>query len=46
MGEDDVYLENNHLKILFELMQKYNADLIAGRRIYIKENQSFEEAKK
>ncbi len=46
MGEDDVYLENDHLKILFEEMQKYNADLIAGRRIYIKLNQDFEEAKK
>ncbi|GIW67073.1 MAG: hypothetical protein KatS3mg095_0971 [Candidatus Parcubacteria bacterium] len=46
MGEDDVYLEDNHLKILFELMQNYGADLIAGRRIYIKENQNFEEAKK
>lgn len=46
MGEDDVYLEDNHLEILFELMKKYNADLIAGRRIYIKENQLFEEAKK
>ncbi|MEM2772496.1 MAG: glycosyltransferase family 2 protein [Candidatus Aenigmatarchaeota archaeon] len=46
MGEDDVYLEDNHLEILLDLMNKYNADLIAGRRIYIKENQNFEEAKK
>ena len=45
MGEDDVYLENDHLKILLDLMNEYNCDLIAGRRIYIKENQSFEEAK-
>jgi glycosyltransferase involved in cell wall biosynthesis len=44
MGEDDVYLENNHLEILLEVMKKYEADLVAGRRIYIKENQSFEEA--
>ena len=46
MGEDDVYLEDNHLEILLELMKKYNADLIAGRRIYIRENQTFDDAKK
>jgi len=45
MGEDDVYLEDNHLEVLLEVMKKYDADLVAGRRIYIKENQSFEEAK-
>jgi len=45
MGEDDVFLEDNHLKILFEQLEKYQADLIAGRRIYIGENQSFQEAK-
>lgn len=46
MGEDDVYLEDNHLEVLYELIKKYDADLIAGRRIYIKENQSFEDAKR
>jgi len=45
MGEDDVYLEDNHLEVLLEVMKKYDADLVAGRRIYIKEQQSFEEAK-
>lgn len=46
MGEDDVYLEENHLEILLELMRKYEVDLIAGRRIYIRENQTFDDAKK
>lgn len=46
MGEDDVFLEANHFEILLDLMNKYRADLIAGRRIYIKNSQSFEEAKK
>jgi len=45
MGEDDVILDENHLEILLNKMKEFNADLIAGRRIYLFENQTFKEAK-
>ena len=45
MGEDDVILDENHLEVLFNKMKEFNADLIAGRRIYLFQNQTFKEAK-
>lgn len=45
MGEDDVILDENHLEILLNKMKEFNADLIAGRRIYLFQNQTFKEAK-
>jgi len=46
MGEDDVILDDNHLEILLNKMKEFNADIVAGRRIYLFENQTLEEAKK
>ena len=45
MGEDDVILDDNHLEVLLNKIKEFNADLIAGRRIYLFENQTFKEAK-
>jgi len=45
MGEDDVILDENHLEILLSKMKEFNADLIAGRRIYLFDNQTLKEAK-
>jgi len=45
MGEDDVILDENHLEVLLNKMKEFNADLIAGRRIYLFQNQTFKEAK-
>jgi glycosyltransferase involved in cell wall biosynthesis len=45
MGEDDVLLPENHFKILIEKMREYDAAIIAGRRIYIREGESLEDAK-
>ncbi len=44
MGEDDVYLDENHFQNLFEQLNTLNADLVAGRRLYISANQSQNEA--
>ncbi len=46
MGEDDVLLPKDHFKILLEKMKEFDADLIAGRRIYLRTGQSAEEAKR
>ena len=45
MGEDDVILDDNHLEVLLNKMKEFNADLIAGRRIYLFDNQTLKEAK-
>lgn len=46
MGEDDVILPPDHFEVLMRKMNEYGADIIAGRRIYLRSNQSFDEAKK
>jgi glycosyltransferase involved in cell wall biosynthesis len=45
MGEDDVFLDDNHFEVLLNKLNGFNADLIAGRRIYLFDNQTFHEAK-
>lgn len=44
MGEDDVILPPDHFEVLVNNMSKYGADIIAGRRIYLRTGQTFEEA--
>jgi len=44
MGEDDVLLPPDHFQILLQNMEKYDADIIAGRRIYLYENESITDA--
>lgn len=44
MGEDDVILPPDHFEVLINNMSKYGADIIAGRRIYLRTGQTFEEA--
>ena len=46
MGEDDVILPPDHFEILMNAMTKYDADIIAGRRIYLRSGQSLDDAKK
>lgn len=41
MGEDDLYLPNNFLNTLYKHMVSSKADVIAGRRIWLGENESF-----
>lgn len=44
MGEDDVLLPKDHFKILLEKLHQYGADIIAGRRIYLREGQTPKQA--
>ena len=44
IGEDDIELSDNHLEILFKHLQKENADVISGRRIWVRLGESHEEA--
>ena len=44
MGEDDVLLTKDHFKILLSQMHAYNADVIGGRRIDLREGQTLSEA--
>lgn len=44
MGEDDVLLPDDHFKVLLESMQKYHADVIAGRRIDLHKGETLESA--
>lgn len=44
MGEDDVILPERHFKILLQKMDELGADIISGRRIYLFEGQTREEA--
>lgn len=44
IGEDDLELSNNHFRILLETLKRLNADIVGGRRIYIKDNQTQDEA--
>jgi glycosyltransferase involved in cell wall biosynthesis len=46
MGEDDVLLPPDHFKILMEKMAEHNADIITGRRIYLRMGQSLDDAQK
>ncbi len=44
MGEDDVLLPENHFGVLLNKAQELKADIISGRRIYMFEGQSQQEA--
>ncbi len=44
MGEDDVLLPKDHLKILLEKMVEYHADVIAGRRLDLHAGETLEQA--
>lgn len=44
MGEDDVILPKDHFMILTSKMESLKADIVAGRRIYIREGETQEEA--
>lgn len=41
-GEDDVIFDRNYISILHDDMEKTHADIIAGRIIYLKDNESYE----
>ncbi|MDQ3076065.1 MAG: glycosyltransferase [bacterium] len=40
IGEDDVELSPNHLEILLETLERNNADMVGGRRMYIKDTET------
>ena len=44
IGEDDLELPECHFAILLEALKRKDADIVAGRRIYIKDSESKEEA--
>ncbi len=46
MGEDDVLLPADHFAVLAADLEKYGADIVAGRRIYMREGQTPEEARR
>lgn len=46
IGEDDVFLPKDHFKFLLSVMNETGADIVAGRRVYIKDSQSQENALK
>jgi glycosyltransferase involved in cell wall biosynthesis len=43
-GEDDVVFDEKYAKILYSDMVNTNADIIAGRIIYLKENETYTDA--
>lgn len=44
MGEDDVMLPPDHFRVLLDKLVQYNADIIGGRRIYLRAGQTFKQA--
>lgn len=43
--DDDEYLEKDYARVCLKKLRDYNAGVVAGRRIYMRENESAEEAK-
>jgi glycosyltransferase involved in cell wall biosynthesis len=46
MGEDDVLLPPDHFDVLLKKMAEHNAGIISGRRIYLRNGQSLDQAQK
>lgn len=46
MGEDDVLLPDGHFRILLEKMAEHGADIVSGRRIYLRDGQTEDDAKR
>lgn len=46
IGEDDLLLPDNHLNVLLSVIKREGIDVVGGRRVYIKDGQSMDDALK